>query len=285
MKNSKVIDKILRHHPDLSDSYNGCDCYKCGNPEAECTGIATALVPTVEVIKKVHEQGCNLLIVHEPLYYSTPDYTEWRADFCNTIYEEKKKLLEEYGMTIWRDHDHMHAHQPDGIFTGVIKYLGWEQYYKPCSVPFCFKVELPERTVRELRDELVAKLNLNGLRYIGRPEDKISKVAFVGHLTLNTLTKDYENEDGYFVEYGTRIIQALEEEEFDVILPGEIIEWTVPTYIRDAIQLGKNKAMMNLEHFNWEELGMKYARDWIEELVGAESKVVYIPCGDMYRYL
>ena len=87
---------------------------------------------------------------------------------------------------------------------------------------------------------------MNGLRYIGRPEDKISKVAFVGHLILNTLTEDYENEDGYFVEYGTRIIQALDEEEFDVILPGEIIEWTVPAYIRDAIQLGKNKAMMNL---------------------------------------
>ena len=110
MKNSEVIDKILRYHPDLSDYYNGCDCYKCGNSEAECTGIATALVTTVEVIKKAYEQGCNLLIVHEPLYYSTPDYMERCADFCNIIYEEKKKLLEKYGITIWRDHDHMHAH-------------------------------------------------------------------------------------------------------------------------------------------------------------------------------
>lgn len=41
MKNRDVIDKILDYHPKLPN-YQGCDGYKCGNPDTECTGIASA---------------------------------------------------------------------------------------------------------------------------------------------------------------------------------------------------------------------------------------------------
>lgn len=67
--------------------------FKSGNPDDECTGIVSALVPTVEVIKKAAALGCNLLYVHEPSYYSTPDYPDWRAGFENKIYEEKKSTF------------------------------------------------------------------------------------------------------------------------------------------------------------------------------------------------
>ena len=40
------------------------------------------------------------------------------------------------------------------------------------------------------------------------------------------------------------------------------------SYIRDAVQLGKVKAAFNVGHFNLEELGMKYAADWIPEVIG-----------------
>lgn len=86
----EITDKILAYHPKFDDSYDGCDGFKSGNPDDECTGIVSALVPTVEVIKKTAELGCNLLYVHEPSYYSTPDYPDWRAGFENKIYEEKK---------------------------------------------------------------------------------------------------------------------------------------------------------------------------------------------------
>ena len=42
--------------------------------------------------------------------------------------------------------------------------------------------------------------------------------------------------------------------------------------------------MISLGHFNWEELGMKYARDWLRELVGDALPVEYVPSGDMYQY-
>ena len=48
----EITDKILEYHPKFDASYDGCDGFKSGNPDDECTGIVSALVPTVEVIKK-----------------------------------------------------------------------------------------------------------------------------------------------------------------------------------------------------------------------------------------
>ncbi|MDO5426052.1 MAG: Nif3-like dinuclear metal center hexameric protein [Eubacteriales bacterium] len=283
MKIREVIEKVLEYHPKFPEDYAGCDTYKCGDPEAECTGIVTALVPTVEVIRKTIELGCNLLFVHEPAFYSTPDYPDWRAGFHNSVYEEKRKLLDDHGIVIWRDHDHMHAHQPDSIFTGVTKYLGWEDYAEGKAGLFAYVYNLPECTVEDLKNELIEKLHLNGLRYVGDSQSKIRKVAIVGHLCLNAFGTDHEDENGYFVEYGTEVIKLLEQ-EVDAIIPGEIIEWTTLSYIRDAVQLGKNKAMFNIGHFSMEELGMRYAKDWIEELVDGVVPVTYVPCGDLYRF-
>ena len=73
------------------------------------------------------------------------------------------------------------------------------------------------------------------------------------------------------------------EEGIDVILPGETIDWTVLSYIRDAVSLGRNKAMISLGHFNWETLGMKYAADWLKDLVPG-IQVAYVHAGDMFHY-
>lgn len=72
MKNREIVEKILSYHPHIPN-YHGCDSWKAGDPEAECTGIVTALVPTVNVIRKARALGANLLIVHEPTF--TPPRT------------------------------------------------------------------------------------------------------------------------------------------------------------------------------------------------------------------
>lgn len=279
MKHREVIEKILAYHPHIPD-YKGCDDYKCGNPEDECTGIVTALVPTVDVIRKTAELGANLLIIHEPTFYTSQDGPGWFEPFANEVYEEKKKLLDETGITIWRDHDHMHCHQPDGIFTGVLKYLGWD---KNACVDTSFGgfahfiTKIPETTVGAVCRHLIDTLELNGLRYIGNPKAKISRIAFVGHLYPNPML----DANG---EYSVRLIKTLEE-DVDMIIPGEIIEWTVLSYIRDAVQQGRAKAMVNIGHFNWEELGMKYTRQWLAELLENKLPVTYVPAGDAYNFI
>lgn len=285
MKIREITDKILEYHPKFDETYDGCDGYKSGNPEAECTGIVCALVPTIEVIQKTAELGCNFLYVHEPTYYSTPDYPDWRAGFKNEVYEEKKALLEKHGIAIWRDHDHTHAHRPDGIFTGVIKYLGWEQFRVQSEIEgMTMYFEFPDMTVEKMNTLLKEKLGLNGIRYIGKPEDKIRKVAVVGHLLPNIFEHQPTTGNDFCPEYATEVIRIMEEEGVDAIIPGEVIDWTVMSYIRDAVQLGKSKAAFNIGHFNLEELGMKYAADWIPEVINYAVPVHYVPSKDIYQF-
>lgn len=251
----------------------------------ECTGVVSALVPTIEVIRKTAQLGCNLLYVHEPSYYVTPDYPEWRAEFSNQIYEEKRELLDRYGIVIYRDHDHTHAHKPDGIFTGVIKYLGWEPYQvekERYEMEMCF--EFPDMTVEKMNQLLKEKLSLNGIRYIGNPKDSIKKVAIIGHLIPNIFEHQPTTGNGYAPEYSTEIIRMIEKEEVDAVIPGEVIDWTVMSYLRDSVQLGKCKAAFLPGHFNLEELGMKFAAEWIAELIADEVPVNYVPSGDIYQY-
>lgn len=47
---------------------------------------------------------------------------------------------------------------------------------------------------------------------------------------------------------------------------------------------GKNLACINPGHFNWEELGARYAKDWLMELTENKVSVFYVPTGDMWKY-
>ena len=282
MKVREVVDKILDYHPHL-EGYKGCDDYKCGDPDIECTGVVTALTPNISVIRKAIELKANLIVVHEPTFYTSDDGPGWFEEFDNEVYKEKKKLLDEHGIVVWRDHDHMHANNPDSIFTGVLKYLGWLDIAKVDTDTGLFAhylIEIPETTVKELADYIIEKIGLNGARIVGDPESKVSKVAFVGHLFPN----EYRKKDGSKGEYSVKVIETMEKYA-DVIIPGEVIDWTTLSYVRDACELGRNKAVINIGHFNWEELGMKYMKDWLSELVENKVEVTYVPSGDMYRFV
>lgn len=290
MKNGEVIDRILAYHPNLLH-YNGCDGYKCGSPEDECTGVAVALVPTADVIERAGKEGCNLIVTHEPIFYQTPDFPGWMGSFNNSVYEEKQNLIKKYNMTVWRDHDHMHAHQPDSIFSGVIRELGWEDYYvapQKGNAISLFEFEMPETRIGDIAEYLKKTLNLNGLKYMGDMDKTVTKVALVGHLFPNCFMQDGVDEDGYYNDYAMEIMRAMEQKGIELIIPGEIIEWTVLAYIRDAIAMGKNMACISIGHFNLEELGMKDFTGVVNELlsdVANAPKVTYIQTEDGFNYV
>ncbi len=287
MKNKEIIQRILAYHPQIPD-YQGCDGYKAGDPEAECTGVAVALVPTVSVIRRAARKNCSLLIVHEPIYYQTPDYADWKGSFPNAVQEQKKQLLQETGLTVWRDHDHMHAHQPDSIFSGVIRCLGWEEYYHPelaGDAAFLQPFVLPETTVADLGRYLIEKLGLHGLRYLGNPQQTVERVALAGHLYPNSFFPDCLGEDGCYRDYAMSLMEAMEKADIQVLIPGEIIEWTVLSYIRDAVDLGKIRACLNPGHFNLEELGMKDFAQVLAKLLKQKVPVCYLPTEDQWNFL
>lgn len=282
MKIREVIDRILDYHPHL-EGYKGCDDYKCGDPDAECTGVVCAMSPTVHVIQRAIDLGANLIVVHEPTFYTSADKDGWFEEFGNEIYEEKRKLLDGHGITIWRDHDHMHANRPDSIFAGVLKYMGWEdkaQIDTDTGLFAHYLVEIEETSVEDLCHKLIDTIGLNGARIVGDPKARVSRIALVGHLFPN----DYRRKDGSKGEYSVKVIETLEKKA-DLIIPGEVIDWTVLSYVRDAAQLGHTKAAICIGHYNWEELGMRYMKDWLPGLLNNEVEVTYVPSEDMYGYV
>jgi putative NIF3 family GTP cyclohydrolase 1 type 2 len=269
MKIQAIIDGILAYHPDIGDRRT-CDVIVGGDPNAECTGVLVTIVPTVEIIRKAIEIGANFILVHEPTFYSGfDDECEWLQG--NEVYEEKLSLLKENGIVIYRDHDHIHAHQPDGIFHYALKQLGWLEYAVPGTghVP---RIQLPETTLGELVQHVKQAMGLETIRYIGNPEAKVSTVGFCGHLLPNENTNWSNN------------AQVAASWEYDVVIPGEIVEWTLPLYIRDAAALGKSKGMILPGHFIQEEAGMRWAVEWLRPIVGEGLPITFVSAGDMFRY-
>ena len=130
------------------------------------------MVAAVGVIRRAIELGCNLIVVHEPTNYTSADRPGWQEDFKNDVFAEKAGLLAEHGITVWRDHDHMHFHQPDGIFTGVLKYLGWENDAvadRSMGMFTHYVVTLPpekQTNLRALLARLKETVGLSGIRFV-----------------------------------------------------------------------------------------------------------------------
>ncbi len=271
MKISEALEKLHAFHAvagdyDHIDPAKTCDGVKCGDPEQELTGIAVTCAPVYEVVKKAAELGCNLIICHEPSFYNHPDCTDWMEE--NPVYQEKKRVLAEHGIVICRDHDALHAHTPDGIYTGVMKELGWEPYRADTGRrPMLY--HLPQMTVAQLADRLKDILGMRTVRIIGCVDGIISKVAYVGGGNLS------------FDDSNTKMMMG----ETEVMIAGELIDWTVMSFVHDAAAMGQQKTIIQLGHFNSEALGMKYAAKWIGELMGETVPVHWIPTGEPYRYL
>ena len=265
-----IVDGILAYHPDIGDRRT-CDVIIGADPNVECTGIVVSIEPTVAVIRKAIELGANFIFVHEPTFFSGyDDECEWLEG--NEVYEEKKALLVDNGIVVFRDHDHIHMHNPDGIFHYMLKQLGWLEYTDP-GAKRATEITLPETTLGELIKHVKKAMGLETIRYIGNLDAKVSKIGFCGHLFPNESTNWSNN------------AQVAASWKYDVIIPGEIVEWTVPQYYRDAALLGKDKGMILPGHFVSEEAGMRWAVEWLRPIVGDELPLTFVAAGDMFSYM
>ena len=100
-----------------------CDQLITGDWDSEVSGIVTTFMATVDVIHAAIAQGANLIITHEPTYFTHADQTEWLQ--ADPVYQQKQALLAANKINIWRFHDHMHRTDPDLIYAGLNQELGF----------------------------------------------------------------------------------------------------------------------------------------------------------------
>ena len=87
MKVQELIDNVIEKCG-LNRLDRTCDQLIEGDPEMEITGIVTTFMATVDVIKKAHELGANLIVTHEPTYFTCNDDREWEEQ--DSVYLEKE---------------------------------------------------------------------------------------------------------------------------------------------------------------------------------------------------
>jgi Uncharacterized conserved protein len=280
MRISEIIRRMKKYHKGevngiAIDEAKTRDKVLYGNPEQECTGIVTSCWASVDVIRKAQELGANLIIVHEALFWNHGDHIDWLLEQENKTFLDKKKLLDDTGIVVWRDHDYVHSGIPvngtyvDGIFYGVMKEIGWEKYLvDDISRPMMF--EIPEQTVAEVGKELQKKFGLSGIKVIGDLNTKVKRVSFMMHIMGNG-----DND----------AITHVEKNDIDLLLCLELIDFTLSEYIRDSSMLGYSKAILAMGHFNIEEPGMAYMVHYIPEAIGEEIPCTFVKSGDMYCFI
>lgn len=271
MKIQEIIQIMEKHHTRFDSSNRTCDGVIIGDVDKECTGIAVTCCPTAAVIQKAAETGCNFLLCHEPTFFDGWDKTDWLEN--NKVFKAKLDLIQKTGMTIYRNHDHLHSDDPDGIFSGVTKRLGWEDYAIEKPLRFmpgcCF--DLPTTTVGKIAAHLRQVLHIDGIRIIGDPDMEVNRVGFTFHYFGSDMDKT--------------CIQFIEETDMQVIIPGEIVDWTIGEYVQDAVTLGMKRALLNVGHFNWEEPGMESVAEWLAEDIHHTVPVVFLQSGNQYKWL
>ncbi len=209
---------------------NTVDIIKEGNPETQITGIVTCMFATMEVLKKAVEKNCNLIIAHEPLYYNHLDRTEkFQKD---SVFLSKKKFITDHHLVVWRFHDYIHRIQPDGIISGMVEKLGWENN-KVEGNPY--KFSFPPITLREFLENLKKIFPKNPLNVVGDPSLKISGVMYIPGAAGSDMQ-----------------IQALRDDDVQLVVAGEVPQWETYEYVRDAVAEGRKKAVIFLGHINSE---------------------------------
>lgn len=253
----QVIERIQKH-VGVEWRKETVDAFKIGNPDTIVKGIATSFSATLDVCQRAHAAGKNLIIVHEPTFYNHNDET---ASLTGEVYETKRNFIEKNGLVVWRFHDHWHARQPDGVFTGMTAALGWEKYLSPEKR---HQFTLPATTLTKLVQSMQTSLKAGAPRVIGDPQLSVRRVA---------LMPGFNNFPG--------IKRALDSSDIDVVVIGETREWEAIEYARDVNTAGKKKGLIVLGHVPSEENGMEECAKWLKTFI-PEVPIQYLPGGDPF---
>ena len=237
------------------------DTLKAGNREIKVTGIVTSMFATLEVIQKAIASGANFIIAHEPTFYNHLDETKWLEE--DEVYRHKAALLDKHKIAVWRNHDYIHQHRPDGVISTVVSKLGWTSHYTSENSTAI----IPAISLKALIQHTKEKLGIDMVRYIGDPAQSCRKILLIPGAAG-----------------GRTQIRAISKVKPDSLLCGEIQEWETAEYVRDARAKGQNISLVVLGHIVSEEPGSEYMADWLRKKIPG-MKVTHIPSGNSLSFL
>jgi putative NIF3 family GTP cyclohydrolase 1 type 2 len=230
-----------------------------GSPDTPVRGIATTMMATLDVVQRSAAAGKNMVITHEPTFYSHQDTVDELKN--DPTYQYKLDFMQKNNMVVFHFHDHWHGHHPDGIATGMARELGWEKNADPEN-PRLFS--FPPKPLTHFAKDIKSRLHIRTMRVVGDP-----------HLPITRAIASW----GYASQFPG--IPLLARPDIDVLIVGETREWEVVEYAQDMISSGKKKALIVLGHVVSEQAGMKYCAEWLKGFI-AEVPIEFVPAPEPF---
>jgi putative NIF3 family GTP cyclohydrolase 1 type 2 len=255
-----VIERIKKH-VGVPWRQQTVDTIKAGDPKTPVTGIATTMMATFDVLRRSAASGKNLIITHEPTFYSHLDGTDVLRKENDAVWADKEKFIREHKLVVFRFHDHWHTRKPDGILEGMTHALRWEKY-QDSAAPAMFT--LPETTVDRLAGSIKKSLNVKVLRVVGSRDTKVRRVALLPGASGSLAHR-----------------RMLQRDDVDVVAIGEVPEWETILYVNDAATQGKKKALILIGHIPSEQAGMASCAEWLRTFI-KEVPIEFVPATEPF---
>lgn len=231
------------------------DTIKAGDAETRVTGIATTMMATFEALKRAAAEGKNLVITHEPTFYSHLDRTDVLRRENDAVWADKEKFIRDHKMVVFRFHDHWHMRRPDGILEGVLRALGWDKLYDSDAK----LARVPTTTLERLALDVQKRLGAKVLRVVGDRQMKVTNVALLPGAGGAGMHRP-----------------VLQRPDVEVLLIGEVPEWETIEYVADASAQGKRKALLLVGHIPSEQPGMENCAEWLKTFI-KDVPVSFVP--------
>jgi len=130
------------------------DHFMHGDPDVDVTGIAVTWLATNAVLREAARLGANFVISHEGAFY--PTYSGSASG--DRHHAEKRRLLDELGITLMRCHDTWDRMPEVGIPDAWARFLGFpaeprpvHSFYRACLVGSSTVAQLAERVLEKVR--------------------------------------------------------------------------------------------------------------------------------------
>jgi putative NIF3 family GTP cyclohydrolase 1 type 2 len=256
-----VAQVLERMHGQIGTPWRegGVDRIVAGDADTQVTGIATVMMGTFDALKAAVAANLNLVITHEPTWWSHPDTVTQLQD--DPLYKTKLDYIRAHKLVSFHFHDHWHARLPvDGINEGIARQMGWVARRDPENSK---RYILPPTTLSALAKDFRRKLGDRTLRVVGNPDLPVSRVM---------------TSWGYCSAFpGIQLLNG----DADVLVIGEAQDWDLIAYAQDLVTSGRKKGLIVLGHVLSEQWGMKYAAQWLTGFV-PEVPVRFVPIIEPY---
>jgi putative NIF3 family GTP cyclohydrolase 1 type 2 len=256
-----VAQVLERMHSQIGTPWRegGVDRIVAGDAETQVTGIATVMMGTFDALKAAVAANLNLVITHEPTWWSHPDTVTQLQD--DPLYKTKLDYISAHKLVSFHFHDHWHARLPvDGVNEGMARKMRWVAHRDPANSK---RYILPPTTLSALAKDFRRKLDDRTLRVVGDPDLPVSRVM---------------TSWGYCSAFpGIQFLNG----DADVLVIGEAQDWDLIAYAQDLVTSGRKKGLIVLGHVLSEQWGMKYAAQWLTGFV-PEVPVRFVPIIEPY---